>query len=271
MYALAPTGTIRYGTLAGVAQLVAHPTCNRKVPGSIPGVGSTPLRGSWTFWVALATVNVQDLLCAGNRGLTGSRPTAMRRTLTLAIIAVALTAGCAQQPRAQNAPAQQPGTQNAPAPDWPAGVKEFEVYEQVLRRYLGTPGENSFPANTFKAVYVLDRAYPDAANSTGSKPAGTPITATTQAHLIAALAQTAPITFVADGKGVIDSRNGCAFVKNDGILITLGTIDGDDNQATVGINGFVACLGATWLTYVVRNQPGQGWTVTGTTGTMAVA
>ena len=34
---------------------------------------------------------------------------------------------------------------------------------------------------------------------------------------------------------------------------------------------FVACLGATWLTYVVRNQPGSGWRVTGTTGSMAVA
>src|SRR5262247_335015 len=44
MYGVAPTGTISNGTLAGVAQLVAHPTCNRKVPGSIPGVGSTSTR-----------------------------------------------------------------------------------------------------------------------------------------------------------------------------------------------------------------------------------
>ena len=145
------------------------------------------------------------------------------------------------------------------------------MYEQVLRRYLGTPSENSFPANTVTTVYVLDHARSDAANPTGSPQTGTPISASTQAHLVSALAPTATVTFVADGKGVIDSQNGCAVVKNGGILITLGTIDGDDNQATVGINGFVACLGATWLTYVVRNTPGQGWVVAGTTGTMAVA
>jgi hypothetical protein len=39
----------------------------------------------------------------------------------------------------------------------------------------------------------------------------------------------------------------------------------------VAINGFVACLGATWLTYVLHDQPGAGWRVTGTTGSMAIS
>jgi hypothetical protein len=195
----------------------------------------------------------------------------MRRTLAIAIIAVALTTGCAHQPR--SGPASGPGPETAapPAGDWPAGVKEAEVYEQVLKRYLATPAENSFSSNGFKTVYVLDRAHSDAAHPTGKKQPGTPIAPVTQARLVSALSATATLTFVADGSGVIEDRNGCAVVKNGGILITLGTIEGDDNQATVGIEGYVACLGATWLTYVVHNEPGQGWAVTGTTGDIAVA
>jgi hypothetical protein len=38
----------------------------------------------------------------------------------------------------------------------------------------------------------------------------------------------------------------------------------------VAVNGFVACLGATWLTYVVERDQG-GWAVTGTTGGMAIS
>jgi hypothetical protein len=70
---------------------------------------------------------------------------------------------------------------------------------------------------------------------------------------------------------VIEARDGCAQVKDGGILITLGTLNGDGHQVQVAINGFVACLGATWLTYVVQNQPGTGWRVTGTTGPMGIS
>jgi hypothetical protein len=60
-------------------------------------------------------------------------------------------------------------------------------------------------------------------------------------------------------------------VRNGGILITLGTVGRDGDEVHVGINGFVACLGATWLTYVLDQEPGTGWRVTGTTGSMAIA
>ena len=67
------------------------------------------------------------------------------------------------------------------------------------------------------------------------------------------------------------SRDGCGHVKKGGILITLGPPGGDGHQVQVAVNGFVACLGATWLTYVLQNQPGSGWRVTGTTGSMAIS
>jgi hypothetical protein len=45
---------------------------------------------------------------------------------------------------------------------------------------------------------------------------------------------------------------------------------GGPDHVQVGINGFVACLGATWLTYVVQRDA-AGWTATGTTGTAAIS
>jgi len=80
----------------------------------------------------------------------------------------------------------------------------------------------------------------------------------------------AHVAFVADRNTVIETKNGCAQVRDGGILITLGPADGDDHEVRVAINGFVACLGATWLTYVVERRDG-GWQVTGTTGSRAVA
>jgi len=181
--------------------------------------------------------------------------------LAIAITVVALIAGCARSPRPET----------TSAADWPAGVKEAEVYEQVLRRYLGTPEENSFPGTTFTTVYVLDHAHSDAANPTGGQGSSVPIPPNTRAHIISALAQVGTVTFIADRTSVLDTSNRCAKVRNGGILITLGTVGGDDNEAKVGIGGFVACLGATWLTYVLRNDAGTGWKVTGTTGPRAIA
>lgn len=152
-----------------------------------------------------------------------------------------------------------------------ADIRETEVYEQVLRHYLNTPGENSFPAHTFKTVYLLDHVQPGAGDPRGAARAGTPIASDLQARITASLAPTAAARFIHDRDSALDTSTGCATVRNGGILITLGTIDGDDTQATVGINGFVACLGATWLTYTVRHRPGAGWQVTGTTGTTAIA
>ena len=53
--------------------------------------------------------------------------------------------------------------------------------------------------------------------------------------------------------------------------ITLGPVDGRGDPVEVGIDGYVACLGATWLTYVVERTGGTGWRVTGTTGSMTIS
>lgn len=208
-------------------------------------------------------------------------------TTAAAIILTALavsTAGCGG-----SAGTGAPPTAYAPATDKPAAVTdagathagaahaeadeadEADVYVQVLRRYLTTPAENSFPGQTFKTVYVLDQAYTDAADPNGAHRRGKPIPPQTQRQVTAALTGTANVVFITERGTVLEARNGCAQVKNGGILITLGPPAGHGGELRVAINGFVACLGATWLTYILRDQPGTGWHVTGTTGSMAIS
>jgi len=196
----------------------------------------------------------------------------MRRMLVIVIVAGVIgaaavgTAGCAR-----GAAASVPPAGEASAGDGPAGAKEAAIYVQVLRRYLSTPTENSFPRHSFKTAYVLDQAFPDARNPVGKHERRAPIAPGTQHRITAALAGIAHVAFIADQHTVIETRDGCAQVRDGGILITLGTPNGDNHEVQVAINGFVACLGATSLTYVVQNQPGTGWRVTGTTGPMGIS
>jgi hypothetical protein len=147
-----------------------------------------------------------------------------------------------------------------------------EIYAQVLRQYLSTPGDNSNPGRAFTTAYVLDQAYRDAADPLRKQERGTPISGGTQEQVIADLAGMAHVVFVASGGSVTEAPGGgCGKVMDGGILITLGPPAGDSRQVRVPVNGWVACADATWLTYVLQNQPGTGWRVTGTTGSMSIA
>ena len=152
-------------------------------------------------------------------------------------------------------------------------AREASVYVAALQRYLGTSADNSLGSGSFETVYVLDRAaYPDAAHpSSAPEPRnGNPIRPDVQRRITAALAGTTDLTFVADRGSVVEDPKGCATVKNGGVLVTLGTLVGEGDEEHVAVSGFVTCLRATWLTYVVH-RAGTGWTVTGTTGPYAVA
>ena len=205
----------------------------------------------------------------------------MQRALVTTVAAIILTAlavstaGCGGATVAGVPPTGHPPTVHALASGRPtavteAGAKDADIYVQILRRYLSTPGENSFP-QAFKTVYVLNRAYPDAADPNGTHRRGTPIALQAQHQVTAALAEIAHVIFIADRGSVIEARGGCGQVRDGGILITLGPPVSHGHEMQVAINGFVACLGATWLTYVLQDQPGAGWRVTGTTGSMAIA
>ena len=206
----------------------------------------------------------------------------MRRALVNTAAAIAATvlvvsaAGCGgpvvpAAPPAVRTPVVHGQSSGRPAALTQAEAEQAGVYAQVLRRYLSSPAENSFPGQAFTTVYVIDKAYTDAADPNGTHGPGAPIAPEVQRQVTDALAGLAHVTFIADRESVIVTSAGCWEVRDGGILITLGPPVGHGDELQVGINGFVACAGATWLTYVLRDQPGVGWRVTGTTGTMAIA
>jgi hypothetical protein len=79
------------------------------------------------------------------------RPTFLSRlAATVAVVALLAAAGCASA-------APGVGAQAAPGA---SSVGAAGIYVPVLRRYLGTPSENSFPDRTFDKIFVFDRAVP---------------------------------------------------------------------------------------------------------------
>jgi hypothetical protein len=183
--------------------------------------------------------------------------------LLIPAVAVALLAGCA-------VPASRPrGVPTSAAPTPTAGTDRAAVYAAVLKRYLTHGSDNSFGDNSqWGAIYVLD--YTDAGAGDPMDPAGKgePISMAEQ-RLVAAALPGVTLTFIHDRDSVMVSKDKCAQVKGGGILITIGPPVPAGGDLHVGVNGFVACLAATWLTYVV--SPSGDWHVTGTTGPMAIA
>jgi hypothetical protein len=189
----------------------------------------------------------------------------MRRLICVATAALLLSACTHPAPVATDGPGQTAGGPSSAVP-----TDQAAIFETVVRRYLSTPSENSFP-DAFETAYLLDRTDPSAADPmSGGAPTGEPITAAEQSYLREALADLAEIEFVATPEEVLTNVDECAQVPEGGILIRLGPPEGDADRVEVGINGFVACLGATWLTYVVERDASD-WSVTGTTGDMAIS
>ena len=124
-------------------------------------------------------------------------------------------------------------------------------------------------------AYILDEAQADGVLDPAERQAPhEAIPSVDQFAIENALRDLGKIAFVSNRNDVVDTSNGCAQVRDSGILITLAPLGSAKGAGTdrleVGMSGFFACLGATWLTYVVERKDGQ-WTVTGTTGPFAIA
>jgi hypothetical protein len=194
------------------------------------------------------------------------------RTIVAVLFAAAITiTGCTAQSTTDqpSPPAPPPHRPQPPADrfDLTHRDQQAQIYAAVLRQYL-TSGDAAIAADyRFPQIFVIDHAV---AGARARAPGGGPIPPAARRAITLALTDVGPLTFVASGDEVIVEPHGCAHVRDDGILITLGPVDGTGDQAQVGVNGFLACLGANSLTYTVQ-QTSSGWMVSGITAYGPVA
>jgi hypothetical protein len=200
----------------------------------------------------------------------------MRRTVIVAISTLLLVGGCAR-PVAAPAPTLSPIASPSPSPS-PASATA-QIYIAALRYHLHAPvaaprgAPSASPPSVLTAIFILAKADPtvtDPMRRAGSGP-GVPIAVADQQAIVAALADIARVTFVANrGEAIVNPPEGCARARDDGVFIALAPPIAKTGETHVGLHSFEACLSATWQTYVAK-QGDDGWTITGTTGPMAIA
>jgi hypothetical protein len=145
--------------------------------------------------------------------------------------------------------------------------RQAPIYAAVLRQYLTSGGghdggDASFGGRRFPRIFVLDHAVAGVGGPGSPAAGGGPISPAVRRALTRALADVGRLTFVPSPDAVMVDRDGCTHVRDQGILITLGPLDGVGGRVQVGVYGFVACLGASSMTYRVERTPG-GWRVAG--------
>jgi hypothetical protein len=201
------------------------------------------------------------------------------RTIVAAMVAATIAVtGCTTHTNTDQ-PAPPPPTPNpshAPHPPTPRTDpndstpvdRQALIYTAVLRQYL-TIGDAGYGDTRFPHIFALDHTVAGAGAPGHKAPGGGPIPRAVQRAITHALTDVGPLTFVASRDAVIEDHP-CAHVRGDGILVTLGPVDGSGDRVHVGINGFRACLGANSLTYLVE-RAGRGWAVSGITAHGPVA
>jgi hypothetical protein len=157
-----------------------------------------------------------------------------------------------------------------PNPGDPTPVdRQALIYAAVLRQYL-TSGDHSFGDHRFPQTFVLNHTVAGPGAPGHGASGGGPIQPAVRRAISHALPEVGPLTFVSSRDAVIEKPNGCARVRDGGILVTLGPVNGSGDRVQVDVNGFVACLGANSLRYLVE-QTSHGWAVSGITAHGPVA
>jgi len=195
----------------------------------------------------------------------------MRRVALALLVLVPLGCGGAgSQPQSSSLGSPRESTNSADQTSRTAAIYASVIRQLVTKDHTfggGDPG--------FKVVYVMDGAMPgaEALDGTGAKSPPEPFGGTVKAQLQAALTDLPPVRFVSSwGSVVVGTVGGTTpgYVKNKGVLISLGPIEGEGNRVEVGNNLFITGLAGQWLTYVVKKRAGA-WKVTGTTGPVAIS
>ena len=156
----------------------------------------------------------------------------------------------------------------APAPPPPGLERRIGIYSSVIRQLVTEDHTFGGADPGFKVVYVLDGALKGAERTLlREPPPEEPFGEELKTGLQDDLVDLPDLVFVRDRSSVL-RKDG--QVRNRGVLLTLGPIEGNKRRAEVGSNLWVAGKGAIWQTYVVKNRASR-WVVTGTTGWMAIS
>jgi hypothetical protein len=150
------------------------------------------------------------------------------------------------------------------------------IYASVIRQLVTKDHTFGRADPGFKAVYVLDGAVKGAENpltKLKDRHPDQPFAPAVKERVTERLVDLPPTTFVARRSAVVVGDEAGAspgHVTNDGVLLTLGPIEGGGNEVHVGANLWINGLAGHWLTYVVELH-GNKWRVMGTTGPVAIS
>lgn len=154
------------------------------------------------------------------------------------------------------------GPEGGGAPSGPDPTR-VEIYIAVFRALAETE-------RWFDPVLLDDRICPDAGDVGTGEPAPCEerFTPAEQAAILAGLSDLPGVRFVDDAERVRDRIFQGEF---DGVgLLSVGAMEGDGDRVEVGGSSYCGSLCGHWMTLVLQRGP-DGWTVTGTTGPVAIA
>ena len=147
-----------------------------------------------------------------------------------------------------------------------ATERTIGIYSAIIRQLVTVDHTFGSEPSPFDRVFVVDGVASEAGDPMAVPPDSVqPFSAEVRAGIIRELVDLPPVTFVTDPDSVVVTKNQCAQVKGNGVLITLGPISGGKNTVTVPNDLFFACLGGLWLTYELELADG-GWKIVGTDG-----
>ena len=182
----------------------------------------------------------------------------MRRALAVSAL-VLVAVGCISQGPSPVAAPSRPGPTGR-EPTGPDPIR-VEIYTAAFHALAGTEG-------WFDPVLLDERICPDIADLGGRGSCRERFTDAEQAAILTGLADLPNVRFVEDARRIQD-RIFSGGLQGSGLL-TVGGIDGDDERVTVAGGSYCGGLCGHWMTLVIRDRP-QGWTVTGTTGPIAIS
>jgi hypothetical protein len=148
----------------------------------------------------------------------------------------------------------------------PAPVdRQAPIYAAVLRQYLTSGGghdggDAGYGSFRFPQIFVVDHTGADA-DTLGHGVPGGPIPRVVRRAITRSLGDVGPLSFMSSGEAVMVPGR-CGEVRDRGILITLGPVDGVGDQVQVRVYGHVSCVGANSVIYRVE-RTSSGWRVAG--------